>query len=701
MNMRGLRRKGTTIIEVVVAMAVGALVTYGGYSLVTIMARQGGATEKGAQVTSAMVSFLEQMHFDLRRAIAVVSEGDRQVFTIRVLGQNGAIETRQVTYRIEGSRITREGTDVAGIRDFDFSEGLAEGEKIQLSVEEKVTGSGVPDFVYKLAVGSRPDLQVKSGSVPVAFAATEERPSLGISEGFPEAARSDRGEPGTSGGGRAGPGEDGPGEPVAGGTFTPAEEEALVEGKAVAERPMANLAGTWIQFVAGGDEEAVSAEDGVFRARTSIALDGVRPVVVRIGDPWANEKTTDGVPTRTAGVMQQVAAASSRTEGYVAAHVPGGFDGAAVLTLASAGVAAAVPDLVAPASAPGGLAPEQPYGSGDPGGALPGDGTFGGDPEAGNSGGQQAGDQAGTPSDAEGEEGPEAAPGSPGDLDPPGASRGARDPAPSQVETAELPPPSEEPVLDEMAEVADQAGEDFPPGNDDQDEDGEEQPLPRSLPPFMTFDPYSTSYAYNNADDVAGCLELCDGLGVGSRETEQCIRHCGQAVIEYVVANDLSVRSVEVEIASNHLPGDDDRVATLDLELGFQSNYSYGSGGGGDGGGGGGDDDDDDDGDRRGYDRYDRDGRDRGRGRDGDQGSGGQGSGGQGGSGGSSGPDDRDRGWRGGSWGGWDGWQGRDREGGSGGSGTRTRRLTGRVEDAEVDDRWPGDLDREWRTRSR
>jgi hypothetical protein len=114
-----IRRKGNTIIEVLVAAAIGAMVLIGLYMLLGQGASSSGATEEQAQLNQKLIFFVEQLQHDLRRAVRFVRDGDRFLLTIRVEGDAavGGSQYQIIQYEIsdDGKAVVRaEGATLAG-----------------------------------------------------------------------------------------------------------------------------------------------------------------------------------------------------------------------------------------------------------------------------------------------------------------------------------------------------------------------------------------------------------------------------------------------------------------------------------------------------------------------------------------------------------------------------------------------------------
>lgn len=436
-------RAGFSLVEFMVSAAVGAAVIYGIWTVTSLIGADAGRQDRQVMVARKLMGVYEHLQHDLRRAAGFVRDGEGYRLSVRVRGAGGKPELQDVLWITEGDALVRTEAGGAAQR-FDLTEELGPGKRPRLVIREVIGPDGRRRLIYELVFGEGGEDEYRFAS-DLEPEGTDLDPSRAVSDALdPELAALARGVVVA------------PTSPA----VAAAPAEAEVQGVAIPKRPAQSLAGMWIQFVAGGDEEAIAADRGLFRGRTSIEGVNGPPVIFRTGDPLDQEDgPSPRPPARGSPEYDGLVGASSDTEGYVVATVPGGLLGAPVLSVASPRMQGAAgnsrepgePSYPVPLAEgrPGGMATASTWGTGDPGGVLPGDRTpIPGLPET------------------------------PGALEPPGASPGAPAPAGPAVDTANEPTPGDVILIDDIATSADEVGtvlidpRDFPPSPIDRGQPG-------------------------------------------------------------------------------------------------------------------------------------------------------------------------------------------------------------------------------------
>jgi hypothetical protein len=424
-QQQGGHRSAFSIVELLVAAAIGAGVIFGIYSLLGLGIASSSATEEQAELAQKLVFFAEKIQNDLRRVVGYVDQGDSYVLVLRVEKNRsgtdavGYSQYVYVRYRVEdgGKVILREesgpvtaaaedsvasgGVPGAGASNpkpppppasgafpteakstrIDFTRWLPGEETVGLRLNRSQTGSLTPTadpgggegaseeagLTYVLTVGSSVENRLESRSVP--FFDTLTLPEEGLQETVidPEPTYTVEGSPD----------ED----------YDTLRADPEVQGTPVISRPTKSLGGAWVQFIDGGDAFAEVPEKGIFRGRTSLEGADGKPVIFRAGNPSARLGQSSSTPNERGDPgLDSILRASGDTEGVVVAEVPNGFNGTEVLVTASEGVEgtagaeqtsggkfAPVPQAE---SSPGGRGVSQGFGSGDPGGRLPADASI-------------------------------------------------------------------------------------------------------------------------------------------------------------------------------------------------------------------------------------------------------------------------------------------------------------------------------------
>lgn len=146
---------GITMVEIVVASTLVALLVGTGVSLLLIRARQDPRDERDLDRVSVVSRFMEHVTRDLRTAVAIDQPAPGLLRILRRVFEEGRPATREVVYEPGGRRLVRrEGGELV---EFDLSPLLPAGQQASLSfrtaresIVELSLGPGQPPVVVRV-----------------------------------------------------------------------------------------------------------------------------------------------------------------------------------------------------------------------------------------------------------------------------------------------------------------------------------------------------------------------------------------------------------------------------------------------------------------------------------------------------------------------------------------------------------------------
>jgi prepilin-type N-terminal cleavage/methylation domain-containing protein len=115
------RPRGVTVVELTVALVVGAIVMVAAYEAIHVLLRSEKSSDKVSTRTLAEARLMEMLLMDLRSSLSVTETGEQEYTIERYAFQGGKVGIQNVTWRVvDDQRVVREA-DGESSQEFDFT----------------------------------------------------------------------------------------------------------------------------------------------------------------------------------------------------------------------------------------------------------------------------------------------------------------------------------------------------------------------------------------------------------------------------------------------------------------------------------------------------------------------------------------------------------------------------------------------------